>query len=333
MPRGSTPSTTVTRRPRHLHTLQPGLLLLSRPGLRESYAWDPDQACVHAYVTFYLDESGPLGAPDGWPLIRSLSPADPLAALCRYLLWLGGTDSAGARARTPEVLGWLLDLFVNGPVGDEGDEVLPEHIVRLVDHLRATWRDGGARALRLEEMASAARVSPGHLARHVPATVRSGSRQRGRTDPARPGRHPAGAQQPQRRARFPRSCGFVNPFHFSRRFRAAYGAGARARTAPPRPQDPLDPVRRAGLLALAQRLWSRTSDIRGRPGRPSRRGGGRPGPRRRVARRLSRWWLAGEARPRGRPATRAARRVRFRCRPGTALRPGAGRDRAGAGRS
>ncbi|GAA3774177.1 hypothetical protein GCM10022225_72380 [Plantactinospora mayteni] len=234
------------------HTLAPGKLLLSRPGLRERYAWDPDQPCVHAYVTFYLDESGPLGTPTRWPLIRPLSAADPLPALCRYLLWLGGTDVDGAPARTPEVLGWLLELFVNGPVADAADAALPEHLVRLADHLRATWRGGPALALRLDEMASAARVSPGHLARIFRQEFGLG---------------PVGAVELIRLARaaillersnlsvgaISEACGFVNPFHFSRRFRSAYGTAPRGyRTS--RPLDPLDPVRRAGLLALAQRL-------------------------------------------------------------------------------
>lgn len=224
-------------------TLRPGLLLLSRPDLTEHYLWDPDNTCAHAYVTFYLDGVRDY---DGWPVTRELT--DPLAGLCRYVLWLGTVNPA----RTAEVLGWLVDLFVNGPLGDEGREAIPEHVLRLVEHLRAAWRDGPARPFSLGELATAARVSPGHLARIF--------RQRF-------GVGPIAAVELIRLARaatllqrsdltvgaIAEACGFVNPFHFSRRFRAAYGVAPREyRTGPAR--DPLDPVRRAGLAAVAQRL-------------------------------------------------------------------------------
>jgi AraC-like DNA-binding protein len=227
--------------------LRPGLLLLSRPDLRERYLWDPDNACAHAYVTFYAD-----GADDyrRWPTTRDLT--EPLTGLCRYLLWLAGADSATASARTATVLGWLLDLFVDGPLSDEAEAVLPEHVVRLAGHLRAAWHGGPARPLSLEEMATAARVSPGHLARVFRERFSVG---------------PVAAVELIRLARaatllqrstltvgaVASACGFVNPFHFSRRFRTAYGIAPRAyRTSTPR--DPLDPVRRAGLVPLARQL-------------------------------------------------------------------------------
>ena len=229
---------------RAMHELRPGQLLLTRPGFTEHYTWDPDQPCTHAYVTFYVDDPGPLGPPDTWPLIRDLS-ADPLPALCRYLL------RAGER-RTGQVLGWLLDLFVAGPLPDEADDDLPEHLERLVDHLRAVWNDGDLRPLDLTELADAAHVSPGHLARLFRERYACG---------------PVGAVELVRLARaavllersnlsvaaIADACGFVNPFHFSRRFRTAYGTAPRDYRAA-RPTDPLDPVRRAGLLPIARRL-------------------------------------------------------------------------------
>lgn len=227
--------------------LRPGLLLLSRPDLRERYIWDPDHACAHAYVSFYADNAGDHR---GWPKTRELS--EPLTALCRYLLWLSSADSAAASARTATVVGWLLDLFVNGPISDETDAVLPEHVLRLCEHLRVTWHAGQARPLSLEEMAAAVRVSPGHLARIF--------RQRFGTGPV-------AAVELIRLARaaillqrsgltiggVAEACGFANPFHFSRRFRTAYGVPPRTYRTSPSP-DPLDPVRRAGLVLLARQL-------------------------------------------------------------------------------
>jgi AraC-like DNA-binding protein len=226
--------------------LRPGLLLLSRPDLHERYVWDPDRACAHGYVSFYADGAGDHR---GWPTTREQS--EPLAALCRYLLWLSSADSGTASARTADVLAWLLDLFVNGPLGDEAD-ALPEHVRRLGDHLHATWRVGPARPLSLAELAAAAQVSPGHLARLF--------RQRFGTGPV-------AAVELIRLARaatllqrsgltvgaIAEACGFANPFHLSRRFRVAYGVPPRGYRASPH-LDPLEPVRRAGLLPLARQL-------------------------------------------------------------------------------
>ncbi|MGN9909937.1 helix-turn-helix transcriptional regulator [Phytohabitans sp. LJ34] len=227
--------------------LRPGLLLLSRPDLRERYLWDPDHACSHAYVSFYADGADDYGR---WPTTQPFT--EPLTGLCRYLLWLAGVDSAAASARTATVLGWLLDVFLDGPLGDQAEAALPEHVLRLADHVRAAWRGGPARPLSLEEMAAAARVSPGHLARLFRERFGVG---------------PVAAVELIRLARaatlLQRStltigavagaCGFVSPFHFSRRFRVGYGVAPRAYRAFPS-QDPLDPVRRAGLAPLARQL-------------------------------------------------------------------------------
>ncbi|GIH15116.1 helix-turn-helix transcriptional regulator [Rugosimonospora africana] len=237
--------------------LEPGMLLLARPGPREHYAWDRDRPCVHGYVSFYVDDVAWVDgaaprAPEGWPLIRRFSAGDPIEALCRYLLWLGGTDAPGAAERTVDVLGWLLDLFVNGPVAADAGDALPAHLRPLVDYLRAAWRDGRMRPPGMAELAAAANVSPGHLARIF--------RQRFGTGPV-------AAVEAVRLARaamlLQRSnisvgaiaevCGFANPFHFSRRFRAAYGLPPRAYRQL-RPEEPLEPVRRAGLLPLARPL-------------------------------------------------------------------------------
>lgn len=227
--------------------LRPGLLLLSRPDLRERYIWDPDRACAHAYVSFYADG---VGDHRGWPTVREMS--EPFAGLCRYLLWLSSVGSADASARTESVLGWLLDVFVDGPVGDEADAALPEHVQRLCDHLRATWRAGPARPLSLDEMATAVRMSPGHLTRIFRHRFGTG---------------PVAAVELIRLARaatllqrssltvgaVAEACGFANPFHFSRRFRAAYGVPPRTYRSSPAP-EPLDPVNRAGVLLLARHL-------------------------------------------------------------------------------
>ena len=239
----------------HHLDLRPGTLLLARPGMRDHFRWDPDRTSTHAYVHFRVPDTGELGAPDDWPLTRSLSPADPMAALCGYALWLGSGTPRPGPSRTAHVLTWLLDLFVRGPVpGDvEGHTVLSPHLVRLADHVAATWRSGPARPLPLAELADAVGVSPGHLSRVFRAEYAVG---------------PVAAVELVRLARaatllqrsnltvgaVATACGFANPFHFSRRFRATYGVPPRTYRRTQAADDPLAPVARAGLLALAHRL-------------------------------------------------------------------------------
>lgn len=236
----------------HSCLIRPGALLLAQPGMIDRFRWDAVRPSVHAFTHFRVDEPGPLGDPEAWPLVRQLSASDPMAALCRYLLWLGGTPSDRTRARKVEVLGWLLDLFVNGPFAED-EEPLPDHLDRLIDHLRVAWKRGRMRAVTVGEMADAAGVSAGHLARIFRRRFGIG---------------PVAAVDLIRLARaatllrhsnlsigaISDACGYANPFHFSRRFRRAYGTAPRTyRTTTPA-GDPLDPISSAGLLPLAHRL-------------------------------------------------------------------------------
>jgi transcriptional regulator GlxA family with amidase domain len=101
-------------------------------------------------------------------------------------------------------------------------------------------------------MAAAAQVSPGHLARLF--------RQRFGTGPVAAVeliRLARAATLLQRSSltvgAIAEACGFANPFHLSRRFRVAYGVPPRGYRASPH-LDPLEPVRRAGLIPLARQL-------------------------------------------------------------------------------
>ncbi len=235
--------------------LRPGTLLLARPGMRDQFAWDPDRATVHAFVHFRLVDPGDLGPPEHWPLTRTLSPANPMAALCRYALWLGrGPASERGGERIPDVLAFLLDLFVRGPVPpDDTHDGMPPHLARLADHIRTTWQTGGTKPLTLAEMADATGVSPGHLSRLFRGEYAIG---------------PVAAIELVRLARaatllqrsnltvaaVAATCGFANPFHFSRRFRAVYGVPPRTYRTVQGGDDPLAPLSPAGLLPLAHRL-------------------------------------------------------------------------------
>jgi AraC family transcriptional regulator len=228
-------------------------LLLGRPGMRDSFVWDRARPTRHAYLHFRLDGRLPeLPDPALWPLVRRLPDDDPLRPLLRYLLRVGEDRSTG------EVLGLVLTLFVRGPLPDPDDERLPAPLEGLLEHVRRAWSPPApTRPLPLQELASAACVSPGYLSRVFRQHYGIG---------------PVAAVELLRLARaatlLTRSnlsvaavaghCGFANPYHFSRRFHRAYGhPPARYRRAPTR-QEPTEPLARVGLLPLADRIWRTT---------------------------------------------------------------------------
>src|SRR6266511_1301589 len=206
-------------------------LLLGRPGMRDSFVWDRARPTRHAYLHFRLEGRLP-GLPDPalWPLVRRLPDDDPLRPLLRYLLKVGEDRS------TEEVLRVLLTLFVRGPLPDRDDERLPPPLEGLLELVRRGWSPRApTRPLPLQELAAAACISPGYLSRVF--------------------RHHYGIGPV---AAIADDCGFANPYHFSRRFHWVYGQPpGRYRRAPTR-LEPNEPLARAGLLPLADRIWRTT---------------------------------------------------------------------------
>ncbi|HEY6739505.1 MAG TPA: AraC family transcriptional regulator [Actinopolymorphaceae bacterium] len=230
--------------------LRPGSLLLARPGMEDRFTWDSRQASVHAYVHFRVLDRGELGTPDRWPLTRELGGVSPLASLCHYLLLLGSMPTASAVRRTNDVVRWLLDLFVRGPLPENHPPEMSEHMMVLVRYVRKQWRDGRTRAFTLADLATAIRVSPSHL---------------GRLFREQWGIGPVAALELIRLARaatlLQRSnltaaaiadvSGYANPYHFSRRFSQVYGVSPRTYRLERSGDDPLGPVARENLLPLA----------------------------------------------------------------------------------
>jgi AraC family transcriptional regulator len=229
--------------------LSPGVLLLNRPGPPDSFVWDPVQPTTHAYVHFEME--GPPG--HDWRRTRRLTPADPIAALCHYLMKLGAEPSTWAGVRVRTVLGLLLDLFVTGPFPGHGSGAeLPGHLTQSLDHLRRTWQDGPVRAVPVAELAAAGGVSVIHLSRLT--RKRFGIGPAAMVELLRLTR----AATLLQRSNLPvhkvaQACGFVDPLHFSKRFRLAYGLPPRDYQHRP-DLDPLEPLDRRGLRPLFDRL-------------------------------------------------------------------------------
>jgi AraC-like DNA-binding protein len=216
-------------------TLEPGSLLLLRPGMTDTFQWDRRRPTQHAYVHFSLAGADP----SGWPLLRHLAPDDVLAALFRHLLSL----TPGRQA--DDVLSLLVAVFVAAP-GTVA--VRPPAILAAVDYLRSCWAGGRLFPVSLAALAAAASVSTSQLSRHFRAEFGVG---------------PVAAVELLRLGHaeelllrtnltvgaIAARCGFADAYHFSRRFRKVYGVPPRHfRAQPARP-----PQKR--LPALQRLLW------------------------------------------------------------------------------
>ena len=243
---------TRAARPDRPVTLRPGTLLLAPAGALDSFRWDADVVSRHAWAHFRVADPGPLPDPAGWPVVRDLAGAPVLAGLCRYLEDLGAQPSEAARARSDQLLALLLDLFVRGPFDETADPV-PELVAVAVEAVRRTWAADGVRLVEVDELAAAACVSAGHLFRVF--------RQHFGCGPARVlelVRLSRAAVLLQRSnaslAEVADATGFANAYHLSRRFRAAYGVPPGAYRRRHATDDPVAPLRAAGLLPLARVL-------------------------------------------------------------------------------
>ncbi len=241
--------------------LTPGTLLLVRPGMRDSFHWDPRRPTRHAYVHFTLRGGGG-GGGDGAgvaaasgaarPIVRELGGRpDPMGALCQYLLWLGANCPPGWREQAAETLRLLVLTFLAPPPASPGDASggLPEPVVAAMSAVRSAWSDGVARPVGLERLAAAAGVSVSTLCRAFQRRFGLG---------------PVAALERLRLARaepllwmsnlslqaIAVQCGFADAYHLSRRFRAVYGVAPSAFRATPPQTAPPSPLVASGLAAL-----------------------------------------------------------------------------------
>jgi AraC-like DNA-binding protein len=225
-------------------SLVPGQLLLVPPGTEDTFDWDPDVPTRHGYVHFALS-----GAHPTFPLVRGTRAPSPLDALLEYLVWLATEPSTAWRERAEEVIALLLRLFEAGPLPASGPAPEPPAVVAALAHVRGVWARG-MRPVSLAELAGAAAVSAAHLSRQFARAYGLG---------------PVAALERVRLARaatlLSRSsltvtevgaaCGFADPLHFSRRFRAAYGRSPRGyRSAGGRDEAPAAVRRLAARLEL-----------------------------------------------------------------------------------
>lgn len=200
-----------------------GSVVLCRPPATDAFIWDRQKRTRHAYFHFDLRGEPPAEwpAPAHWPVVRSGEEGDLLRPLFRHLLaWSGRGDPL----HTKLVALNLLAAFVTGQIvsGEVGRERLPQAVEQALAFITRRLDEEPAAPLALDDLAGAACVTPGYLCRVFKSAT---------------GRSP---METVRLARLDRAaallartnfsigeiaslCGFDSPFHFSRRFRQAFG--------------------------------------------------------------------------------------------------------------
>jgi AraC-like DNA-binding protein len=206
--------------------MHPGDLLLIQPGAEDEFRWDPRMPTRHGYVHFRT-EADPLG----WPLLRNAQLAAPLGGMLDYLVWLGDEQAPGWRERAEDILGATLRAFVSGPLPEPERQPEPPALAAALDHVRHAWQRG-VRAVPLSELAEAASVSKSYLARQFRENYGCGAVTA--LELVRLGRaRTLLARTNMTVTEVARTCGFADPLHFSRRFKAVHGVPPRGYRATP----------------------------------------------------------------------------------------------------
>ena len=150
----------------------PGDILLTRPGFREVYRWDPARRTRHAFLHFQFDR-----LPDDWPppgawpvFIHTPSPAT--SALFREILQrvFAHTEwpSRPPDRSTNRMMEALLTLLLQPAADHDGPAATPDRpdaVVRALNYMRLLIDEESRQPVSLKSLARVAGVSPKHLCR------------------------------------------------------------------------------------------------------------------------------------------------------------------------
>lgn len=205
-----------------------GTVLLGRPRMTDGYRWDARHRTRHGFLHFGIKPHEAV-LPDAatWPLARHDRDVPILLPLFRHIIGLLAQKPPGWEELTHGALRQALLAFIVGS-GSAHDHVPEEHplVAAVQAYVREQWSDDELPPITLGDLARAVGVSKVHLTRVFNAEL---------------GVPPVDALRRLRldrsagllaRTNLPvgdiaRQCGFADPFHFSRLFRALYGVSPR----------------------------------------------------------------------------------------------------------
>lgn len=199
-----------------------GAMVLCRPGTVDAFTWDPKRRTRHAYVHFDVPPPRRSDSYKDWPVVRQRIEGDVLVPLFQHLLTWANTGDVELSRQT---LALMLRMFIHDQrvTHDLPPQVQPDPVDRAIAHVYASLDADATEAITLDDLASAACVTAEHLCRLFQKSM---------------DRTP---MECVRMARLDRSvvlltrsnfsvgqiagmCGFASQFHFSRRFKEAFGA-------------------------------------------------------------------------------------------------------------
>jgi len=243
------------------HPAPAGSLMLSRPGMRHAFIWDPQHQSHHGYFHFGIEgDCDALPPQSRWPLLRRLGEDDIIRPLFHHLMWLFENRCDGWQDLAQGAMRQALIAFVTGGFGtarDDGADLHPT-IERLMAHVQGIWAVGPMRSIPLSELASAADVSQRHLNRVLREALGVGPVEALRL--LRLSRAATLLARTNHRVQdIAAQTGFDSPFHFSRAFSGVYGCSPRAfRKLLDSGADTPSPHRRmVRVRKLSSRIWQR----------------------------------------------------------------------------
>jgi AraC family transcriptional regulator len=230
--------------------LEPGELLLVPPGVRHRFQWDQARPSRHGYVHFAPTDVNTVVVPE----VRLIQmSSDPMAGLCAYLLWIGGSNHEGWQNRVRLTLEFMLTLVQSGPLPGVADApALSRPMHAAISHLQGTWSHPPLRRVGVAELAEVVHVSRGYLNRLFQAEF--GVSAAAALERLRSGRAEALLTGTDLTiAAIARQCGYADVGHFSHRFSGIYRVSPTAyRAAMTRAPSVLD---HPGVLRLSRLVW------------------------------------------------------------------------------
>ena len=219
-----------------------GAIVLCRPHATDAFRWDEKKRTRHAFFHFRVTSLPSAWPPlDAWPLVRLPQHDDLMRPVFRHLMHaLTSRHAAPADAaqelQTRLAIAQLMSCFVNGDEGNSGGnagsgdelsgETWPDAVERAWDAIQRRLEEAPDAAISLSELAKTAHTTPEHLCRIFKAATGWTPIQAVRL--ARLDRAAVLlARSNYNVSEIARLCGFASAFHFSRRFKDAFGQAPR----------------------------------------------------------------------------------------------------------